>query len=82
MKRKTLYTNVDVDVEYDIQFSDLIDLISSCDEQETKTIRKTIGLDDQGVLSATNLYDEMKLEILMEAYKKYSLEELQQMLKL
>ena len=82
MKRKTFYANVDVDVDYDIEFRDLLDLISSCDEEEIDIIRKQIGTESEDNFDVETLYDEQKLEILIQAYKKYTLEELQEIIKI
>lgn len=78
MKRKTFYTTVDVDVDCDIEFDDLLELVESCDEYEKEEIRELIGSDDS--LYANNLYDEMKVKLLKEAFNKFSLEELQEKL--
>ena len=75
MKRKTLYANVDVDVDYDVEFEDLLELIDSCDHEELEKIRKQIGPKDTG-FNVRNLYDEMKLKVLQTAFEKYDLEEL------
>lgn len=79
MKRKTFYTTVDVDVDCDIEFDDLLELIESCDEYEKEEIREIIGSSDDS-LYANNLYDEMKVKLLKEAFNKFSLEELQEKL--
>jgi hypothetical protein len=82
MRKKTLYANVDVDAEYDIEFGDILDLISSCDEDEIDQIKRVLKFNGDEDFDVDTLYDEQKLEILIEAYKKYSLEELQKIIKL
>lgn len=79
MKRKTLYTEQYIDCEYDIDFEDLLELIESCDSEESSEIRKLIGSDMNDV-HISNLYDEQKLEILKVAFNKYNLEQLQEKL--
>ena len=77
MKRKTFYATVDVDVDYDIEFEDLLEIIESCDEEELNEIRDLIGeQSDNSGFDAHNLYDESKLKILKVAFKKYELDEL------
>ena len=44
MRTKTLYTTVDdVDVDYDIKFKDLLELIENCDIEELDQIRDLVG---------------------------------------
>ena len=77
MKRKTFYATVDVDVDYDIEFEDLLEIIESCDEEELNEIRYLIGeQSDNSGFDAHNLYDESKLKILKVDFKKYELDEL------
>lgn len=73
MKTKTLYAEQYVDVEYDIEFSDLLEIIESCDENELQKIRDIVGSD---IITNKNLDDVQKLELLTAAFKKYSYQEL------
>jgi len=74
MRGKTLYTTLDVDVEYDITFNDLLELIDTCDKYELDEIRNLIG--HTGIIDVDNLYDEMKLKVLKVAFDKFNLDEL------
>ena len=81
MKTLTLYNEqeVDVDVEYDVVFTDLVDMITDCDDDELEEIRNII--DSPTWITSDNLYDEQKLKLLKTVFDKYSLEELEQRLK-
>jgi hypothetical protein len=76
MKKKTFFTNVDVDVDYQITFDDMLQLINSCNENELDQIRSLIGCSYKE-FKADNIYDESKLKVLKVAYNKYNLDELQ-----
>jgi len=78
MKRKTLYSEQYVDCEYDIHFSDILELIESCDEEEMKEIRDIVGV-QEGIVTK-NLLDQQTSELLAAAFKKYSYFELQERL--
>lgn len=83
MKRKYLYKDVEsyvnTEVEVEIEFDDLLELIESCNEEELKIIRDLVELDTKDV-SVNNLYDEQKFQLLLAAMKKYNLEQLQEKL--
>ena len=74
--------NVYVDTDVDIPLSDVMEQI---DDDELIEEIKSRGLyqfefQSNGI-SASSLYDEMKINVLKEAYAKYTLEELEQKLK-
>ena len=71
MKRKTLYAYQEVDVEYDVEFDDLLEMIGSCDEDELNQIRGMVSY-----IKCDNLYDEQKMKMLISAFHKYELDEL------
>lgn len=81
MKTKYLYKDVeayvDTEVEIEIDFEDVLELIESCNEEELKIIRSTIKLETESAIPINNLYDEQKFQLLLAAMKKYNLEQLQ-----
>jgi hypothetical protein len=82
--KKELYINdyVSFDFDYEIDFHQILDLISSCSLDEKEEIISEIGLEDDSFFVVNNLYDEQKVKLLKEAFNKYSLEELQNRLNL
>jgi len=76
MKRKTLSTTVDVDVDYQIRFEDLLEIIESCNEKELNEIRDLITDESNSGFKVSTLYDEHKLKVLKVAFKKYDIDEL------
>lgn len=68
--------SVDVDVELD--FDDLIDIIDNCNSIELEIIRDAVESENQ--IKVDNLYDEQKLKVLKTAFDRYNLEELQEKL--
>jgi len=79
-KYKTV--NVYVDTDVDIPLSEVM---SNVDDDELLEEVRDRGLINDGFVSngmpASSLYDELKINLLKEAYAKYSLEELEQKLK-
>lgn len=81
MKRKTIYTEQYVECEYEIQFSDILDIIEECDDSEIEKIKKDIGVNEnQNTIRASNIYEEQKIELLKVAFDKYTLDELMEKL--
>lgn len=82
--KKEIYINdyVSVDFDYEIDFHQILDLISYCSLDEKEEIISEIGLEEDSFFLANNLYDEQKVKLLKNAFDKYSLEELQQRLDL
>ena len=79
MRNKTFYAQVEVDVDYDIKFDDLLELIESCNPDELDEIRDLVGMEND-VFETSNLYDEMKMNIIKQAFEKYDLDELREKL--
>ena len=77
MRRKTFYTTVEVDADYDIEFEDMLELIESCDEDELDEIREIVNKDVISIVSThANLDEVQKTELLAAAMKKYTYQEL------
>ena len=84
-KHYTLYKTVDVDVE--IEIYDVIEYIESCtDESDLQLIRRAVNSSSTQDTSFTNsrlegtLNYDMKMELLANACKKFTLAELEQRL--
>jgi len=76
MRNKTIYSEQNIDCEYDISFEAIMELIESCDEDELKEIRNIIGSD----IKVTNLMEEQKMSLLKVAFERYNLEQLEEKL--
>lgn len=79
-KYKTI--NVYVDTDVDIPLSEVVDQLDDDDLVEEMKSRGLLS-DNRFIsngMPASTLYDDMKIDILKEAYSKYSLEELQKRL--
>ena len=77
-----IHTWVDVSTEVEIDIDDLIEQISDQHLLEEVKFRGLLG--DSFVsdgMSASTVYDDLKINVLREAYSKYTLEELEQKLK-
>lgn len=80
LKYKTI--NVYVDTDVDIPLSEVVDQLDDDDLVEEMKSRGLLS-DNRFIsngMPASTLYDDMKIDILKEAYSKYSLEELQKRL--
>lgn len=76
--RRILNIETETDCEYDVDFDDLTDLILDCSSFEKEEILNMLREDDEDTLiQANNLYDEMRVRVLKSAFDKYSLDELQ-----
>jgi hypothetical protein len=82
--KKELYISeyTEVGFYYSLDFYELMDIINDCSGSEKEEIMEQLGFDDDKILMANNLYDEQKAKLLTEAFKIYSLEELQERLNL
>jgi len=67
---------VDVDFEYDVDFYQVVELVSNCSDHEKLKIVEDINFDSDIVFRADNLYDEQRIKLLFDAYKKYDIDEL------
>lgn len=70
--RRRLYIETEVECEYDIDFNDILNIISNCDFEQENEIKKVLGIN-----ASSNLYDDYVQRVLKVAAGKYSLEELQ-----
>ena len=80
--------NVDVDIELDdvmefieSSYSSTISLQEIYNKVVKKLRERNIAPFQRNIISANNLYDEQKYELLVEAMEKHSLEQLQEKLK-
>lgn len=74
--------NVYVDTDVDIPLSEVMDQVDD-DELLEEAKHRNLLSDNRFIsngMPASTLYDDMKIDILKEAYSKYSLEELQKRL--
>mgnify|MGYP001293252622 CR=1 FL=1 len=74
MRSKTLY--VEQEIEYDITFKDILELIETCDNQELELIKKRIGFDGVDENPCENINDDLKFKLLKFAFNKYEIEDL------
>ncbi len=73
------YKSVDVDVE--IELEDVLEFIDGCNEKEMASIKSRLKVVETPISNKfRTLEDELKLDILTEAAKKYSLVQLEEML--
>lgn len=83
---------IEVDAEFDIDIDDIVEFICFADQDELNQMKKEIlfhldktpGNNDNIVLSRDNptLADQMKVEFLNDIFDKFTLEELENKLKL
>lgn len=81
MRTKTLYVDQNVDVEYDVEFSDILELIESCNNDEKREIleiidNRSLGTTTEQQIICETLYDQEKLKVLKFAFEKYNLDQL------
>ncbi len=76
---KTIYTNKNVECEYDIKFDDILDLIETCNESEIEQISQIIKFESESMLNTNTLYDLQKAKLL-KAAEKFTIDELMEKL--
>jgi len=76
--RKTEYVDITERVDVYIELDDVLEFISKCTPEERNEI--VIHCNSDEVLDINTLYDVQKMEMLNEAFNKYSLEELERVL--
>lgn len=80
MSNKKIYTYVNTEVEIDV-----VDILDQLDDEDLLDEVKSRGLKlDQFVsngIPSSTVYDDLKINVLKEAYSKYTLEELEEKLK-
>ena len=77
--KKNVEISVDEDVWIDIEPGDYVD---ECSDAEIKELKELLKIDDKDIFNIQTLADQEKYKILIEAYNKYSLTELQDLLKI
>ena len=69
MRRKTLYTTqeVDVEVDYDVDFDDLLEVIETCNKEQKEKIINTIvnseGKEEHNKMKRLTLYNEQEVDV-------------------
>lgn len=66
--------------DYEVTWRDVLNEIDCASYYQIEEIKKMLQINN--VFSTENLYDELKVRLLKEAYKKYTLEELIDKLKI
>lgn len=67
--------------DYDVSWRDVLTEIECASYYQIEEIKKMLHIDED-IFKAENLYDELKVRLLKEAYNKYNLEELTDKLKI
>jgi hypothetical protein len=83
MGKNNKYINVYVDTDLNVSLDEIMDQVDDdmlIEELRSRGLSITEGFSTHG-MSPSSVYDEMKLNVLREAYSKYNLEELEQKLK-
>jgi hypothetical protein len=83
MRKNNKYINVYVDTDLNVSLDEIMDQVDDdmlIEELRSRGLSITEGFSIHG-MSPSSVYDEMKLNILRDAYSKYNLEELEQKLK-
>ena len=80
-KRIEVDVNETLDAEVSLNFYEMKQFFEECNNEEKAEICHELGIRTYATYAGDTVLDQIKNELLLEAAKKYSLEELEQRLK-